>query len=358
MKYEEHKIKNLSLRKQEGTMFLKNKNDEAHMIECPKNYTLYGWKRSYFTRKLEAALIFYGASYELQRITKRNEKEIRYRAATHQIPVLHTPENWMIADTTPIVMMLDSRFLERYMFPSGEAGVLVSMLEEYFDEWVSRTSVHWRWNYEENHELLSMDATDGDINAAKELVSWGKRVCRATGVTSETQKIEAEKEYLRILAAAEKQLTQTAYLLGDRPTAVDCIFLGGLRAHFNYDPAPKKVINQSYPHTIEWCEKLANQWNGSGELADFPETTYFGRFILEEMVNTYKPFVLGNKDAIANKDKAFIATIYGEQVSYLARPYIEQSRKMIVNRINTTLTKDKKRIVKSWLSEIGLAEVF
>ncbi len=146
-------------------MFQKNKNDEKPQIKSSKynHYTLYGWDRSYFTRKLDAALIFYNASYHLERITKENQSEIRFRAATHQIPVLHTPENWMIADTTPIMIMLDPRFPDRNLFPEGPLGVLVHCLEEYFDEWIARTSVHWRWSYPENHELLSLDATDGEV---------------------------------------------------------------------------------------------------------------------------------------------------------------------------------------------------
>ena len=338
-------------------MFLKNKSDIRPDITPPDigKYILYGWEQSYFTRKLEAALVFYKASFELHALNKDNREEVRFRSATHQIPVLHTSENWMLADTTPTIMMLDSRFPERQMFPSNELGVFVHILEEYFDEWIARTSVHWRWNYKENHELLSMDATNNDPVEAKKLIEWGGKVCRATGVSSEIQKKEAENEYFRILSAAEEQLSHTKYLLGDRPTAVDCIFLGGLRAHFNFDPAPKKVINNKYPRTINWCENYADQWNGGGDLAEFPESTAFGRFILQEMVSTYKPFVLGNKEALKSQNKAFITTIYNEEVSYLARQYVEQSRQMIRHRINLQHNKES---ILSWLDRVNLLEAF
>lgn len=53
------------------------------------------------------------------------------------------------------------------MFPQGLQSVLVHIVEEYFDEWIARTMVHYRWH-------------------------------RATGVYSDRQKEAAEEEYVRI----------------------------------------------------------------------------------------------------------------------------------------------------------------
>lgn len=341
-------------------MFIPRKGDEQNTIEAPDHgtYGVYGWEQSYFTQKLLAALMFYGAPFEFVRKSKYNARELRLRSGTHQIPVLHTSENWMIADTTPILMMLDNRFPGRQLFPAGALGVLVHILEEYFDEWIARTTVHWRWSYPENHELLSMDAADGDAEEAQRIAAWGERVCRATGVASEVQKREAEAEYKRILAAAERQLGDTDYLMGDRPTAVDCIFLAGLRAHFNHDPAPRKAIHDAYPRTIAWCEQRADTWDGTGNLVAFPASTPFAQFILKEMVATYRPFALGNRSALIEHQKAFVIDMYGEDVSYLGRPYIEQSRQMIVSRIRNDISTEDHERVRAWLTEIGLDEVF
>ena len=44
-------------------MFLPNKDDKKSTLTPPAigEYIVYGWKQSYFTRKLETALTFYGA---------------------------------------------------------------------------------------------------------------------------------------------------------------------------------------------------------------------------------------------------------------------------------------------------------
>ncbi len=337
-------------------MFTPSQSDLQPKIGRPARYVVYGWQRSYFTRKLIAALHFYGADWEYQNKTTENADEIRLRSGTHQVPVLHTPENWMIADTTPLLHMLDARFPERRMFPEGPLGLLTQIVEEFFDEWIARTTVHWRWNYPENHELLSMDAAHGDPEIAEQLVTWGGKVCRATGVSSDVQKQAAESEYYRIMDAATAQLAQTSFLLGDRPTAVDCIVLAGLRAHFLFDPAPNRMLRDRYPEVVRWSEITADRWDGTGDLAPFPESTAFARFVLAEMQTTWAPFASANRTVLANGEKAFVIPMYGEDVSYLARPYIEQSRSMIVEQIRSVLDETEREGFGSWLKDQGLSE--
>ncbi len=320
-------------------------------------YIVYGGELSYFTRKLEAAMIFYGAEFTNQAKTPDLAAEIEQRSGTHQVPVLLTPENWMVADTTPLLMMLDGRFPDRRMFPAGTLGVLTHIVEEYFDEWIARTMVHYRWHYPESAEFASLRMARGNAEAAARVRAWGPRACRATGTDSKHQQQQAEAEYVRILEALEQQLGETPYALGSRPTAVDCILLGGLRAHTNMDPDPKRITS-GYPRVVAWCEGDADTWDGGGELAPFEEPTAFVQFVLEEMVNTFQPYVLANKEAQEAGTKAFHVETYGEDVSYLSRPYPELSRQMVVDRIARTSPVDERSAVTLWLEETGLSASF
>ena len=321
------------------------------------NYIVYGGELSYFTRKLEAALIFYGLDFEMLSKTPANRADVESRSGTHQVPVLQTPENWMIGDTTPLMQLLDARYPIRRMFPEGPLGVLVHVLEEYFDEWVARTMVHYRWHYPRSAEFASVRMSGGNEQAARNVREWGPRACRATGTDSEQQQRAAEAEYQRILQAMEQQLADTPYLLGHRPTALDCVVLGGLRAHTNMDPDPKELTS-GYPRVVAWSDGAADDWTGTGELAPFPESTPFARFLLEEMRETYQPYVLANRAAQAAGAKAFHAEIYGEAVSYLSRPYPERSRQMIVERIAHQLGERDRARVADWLAATNLSACF
>ena len=317
------------------------------------SYVVYGGELSYFTRKLEAACIFYGLDFEMRSKNQSDPALIEARSGTHQVPVLQTPENWMIGDTTPILHMLDGRFPERHLFPEGAMGVVVQIIEEYFDEWVARTMVHYRWHYEESAVFASQKMAEGNDEIATRMRDWGPRACRATGTDSDVQRKAAEDEYVRILEAIESQLTKTPYLLGNRPTAVDCIVLGGLRGHTNMDPDPKKVT-ANYPRVLMFSAGIADDWSGKGVLNEVFELTDFAKFALTEMSSTYQPYVMSNSEAQAAKAKAFHANIYGEDVSYLSRPYPERSRQMIIAAINDRLTKDEQVDIFALLNDFDL----
>ncbi|XOV83009.1 MAG: glutathione S-transferase N-terminal domain-containing protein [bacterium] len=320
------------------------------------DYVVYGGELSLFTRKLEAAMQFYNADFKLEAKTSDNAEVIEQRSGTHQVPVLLTPENWMISDTTPLLDLLDSRFPQRAMFPAGEMGVLVHVLEEHFDEWIARVMVHYRWHYPDSAKFAAERMANGNPEVAKRMLDWGPRACRATGTDSTQQRQAAEAEYLRIIDAAESQLKHTAFLLGDRPTALDCIVLGGLRAHTNMDPDPKKVMAQ-FPTVVDWAENRAAQWDGTGDLAPFDKPTDFAKHVLAEMASTYAPYILANRDAQRVGAKAFHVDIYDEDVSYLSRPYPEAARNMVVERISRLDTPEQSR-VQTLLRNTGLANVF
>lgn len=322
-------------------------------------YVLYGPPISLFTRKLEAALRFYGAPFRVEGKTAENAAELESRSGSHQVPVLRTPENWMLADTTPIIELLDARFPARRLVPAGPLGVLVHVVEEVLDEWFARVMVHFRWHYAENtqHTIGILLGREISLEEARThpLAQWGPRACRATGTESEHQQRAAESEYLGVLDVLEGQLANTRYALGDRPSAVDTILLGGLRAHTNADPIPdlSKVAR-----VTAWDEKGADPWDGQGELAAFPESTAFASHVIDIARDHYAAFVLGNADALASSSKAFTIETYGEEVSYLARPYPERSRRMIQHRIREQLAPAERAQVLGWLEDRGLEGCF
>ena len=158
-------------------------------------YVVYGGQISLFTRKLESALRFYGVPFRTEAKSPENGPLLEKRAATHQVPILQTPEDWMIADTTPILGLLDARFPARRLFPLGPLGVLVHIVEEILDEWIARTMVHYRWHYPENTRYVVSMILGREVSSeeARELpiAKWGPRACRATGTDSEHQREQA-----------------------------------------------------------------------------------------------------------------------------------------------------------------------
>jgi len=322
-------------------------------------YVVHGAPISLFTRKLEAALDFYGVPYERQRKGTRDGSDLEARAGTHQIPVLVTPEDWALADTSPILGVLDARFPLRRVFPAGLPGLVVHVVEEILDEWVARVMVHYRWHYAENVQDVLRFAFGVEVTVEEAVrhpvAQWGPRACRATGTERVEHQQAAEDEYLALLAALETQLALTPYALGDRPSAVDCMLLGGLRAHTNRDPIPDL---SRFARVLDWNERTGKAWDGTGDLAPLPDCTPFASHVLELGRDHYAPFLLGNARALAAGDKAFVDDTYGTPCSYLTRPYPERSRRMIHDRIRHQLDPAEREQARDWLHGAGLAACF
>lgn len=317
---------------------------------------LYGDELSLFTRKLECACLFYGVDFERRDKTRENGAYIEQRAGTHQVPVFQTPENWMLSDTTPILALLDGRHPGRELFPPGLYGAIAHILEEFFDEWVSRVMVHFRWHYPASARFAAARMSNGDPEVGEKLQAWGRRACRATGTEFPLQQRAAEDEYLEIMAAADRQLRDTPFLLGERPTAVDCCVLGGLRAHTLMDPDPRPRLS-SFTTLLDWNARRANKCVPLTQFESLDRLTPFADFALSRMRDTYQPFILANAAALSSGEKLFIAASYGNDVRYLCRPYPERSRQMVRMRIAALPERDRVAM-EAMLATYDLALAF
>lgn len=323
------------------------------------NYILYGSPQSLFTRKLQVALEFYPLDYEFRR--KRGsgiEDQLELRSGTHQIPILQTPQDWMIADTTPIIAMLDARFPRYRLFPHGFYGFVVHLLEDIFDEWISRAMLHYRWRYPASARLAAAQLANGDPDTAATIKSWGPRACRATGTESAEAGKDAEREYEFILQAMETQLQQTQYLLGPKPTALDCAALGGLQAHMLNDPDPARIM-RGYSRVSQWA---ADNSQGATpypveETPQYDLTDFVQQF-LQRTAPAYRAFMLGNQGALKQGEKSFTAMIYGRQISFLTRKYPHVSSQMLVDRMQYQLDKEDQRRAADLLAEYELTDCF
>ena len=329
---------------------------QARCRAYPMKYKIYGDELSLFTRKLECACLFYGLDFVQCEKNHENAAFIQQRAGTHQVPVLLTPENWMLSDTTPILALLDARHPGREMFPAGLYGAIVHVLEEYFDEWVSRVMVHFRWHYPARAQFAAAKMSHGEPELGEKLKDWGRRACRATGTEFPPQQRAAEVEYLELMAAADRQLHDTPFLLGARPTALDCCVLGGLRAHTLMDPDPKPRLS-SFTTLLDWNAHWANERTPSSHYSPLETLTPFAEFVLSRMRDTYQPFIRANAAALASGDKLFDAYSYGSDVRYLCRPYPERSRQMVCARI-AALPENERTTFDAMLAKYDLVTCF
>ena len=114
-------------------------------------YQLVGSEMSFFTRKLEAQLRFQQVPWRYLFKTEERKAELEARAGTHFIPLLVTPDKWLIHDTIAIGPMLSERYRERAAIPTTPLQrACCFILEDAFNHWLGRACVHSRWCYPDN----------------------------------------------------------------------------------------------------------------------------------------------------------------------------------------------------------------
>ena len=109
-------------------------------------YQLIGSEMSLFSRKLEAQLRFQRVPFQWLFKTQQRSTDLEARAGTHFIPLLQTPENWMLNDTIALGPMLNQRFNDYPVIPqTALQKASCFILEDAFNHWLGRSCVHSRW---------------------------------------------------------------------------------------------------------------------------------------------------------------------------------------------------------------------
>ena len=115
------------------------------------SYQLIGNELSFFTRKLEAQLRAQRLPWTYLYKTEERRANLESRAGTHFIPLLLTPEKWLLNDTIAIGPFLNERHHDYPVIPNTPLQrASCFILEDAFNHWLGRFCVHSRWCYPEN----------------------------------------------------------------------------------------------------------------------------------------------------------------------------------------------------------------
>ena len=133
----------------------------------PGEYTLIGNELSFFTRKLEAQLRFQQIPWHYQFKTEARREELEAKAGTHFIPLLSTPDRWLLQDTISIGPFLNERFSAMPVIPDTPLQrALCFILEDAFNHWLGRVCVHSRWCYPDTTSPRAPMRSEGDRNVS------------------------------------------------------------------------------------------------------------------------------------------------------------------------------------------------
>ncbi len=278
------------------------------------DYRLVGNELSLFTRKLEAQLRFQRLPWRWHFKTQERTPELEARAGTHFIPLLETPDGWLIHDTIAIGPMLSQRYPEYAVLPETPLQrASTFILEDFFNHWLGRSCVHSRWCYPDNvdwvgqrmaanmlldrsiDEPLSPQEQEQFAGMGQMLYQgFGKNACEYNGVQAE-QAEGVKADFALMLEALDQHFKHNDFLLGSHPCLADFALAGASKAHYITDPEPLSWLGKYRDMLVGYTERFysdepieVGEWPADDQV---PGTL---TVILDYIQRSYLPFASAN----------------------------------------------------------------
>jgi len=200
------------------------------------------------------------------------------------IPVVKTPDDQYLQDTSNIIDTLETAFPDRSVMPDSPRQRLASLLLElYGDEWLLIPAMHYRWN----HDNFPFIFDEFGRTLFPRLPAFVRRILGKRigarfrgflpflGITDNTHAAIENWYEDDLLPTLNRHFADHDFLLGGRPSIGDFGFMGPLYAHLYRDPYAGSLMKRDAPHVAAWVERMNQPADHYGDwLADdeIPET--------------------------------------------------------------------------------------
>lgn len=228
-------------------------------------------------------------------------------------PKLIFPDDSVMNDSTFLIRELEIRYQGRSVMPrDGALAFLVTLFEDYCDEWVTKAMFHYRWTYDIENASFGIGSSVGfsaGIEKVQELAAaFGKRQVGRLGLVGSNPStgpvIEQSFERLCTLLGDHFE-AGFDFLFGSRPSAADFALYGQLHPMINLDPeTSRRVFNASrtlwfWYHSMKDLSghSIKHESEGWLEPTQFPPTLLA---LFQEAGRLYAPFLLANAQAVAS----------------------------------------------------------
>lgn len=248
-----------------------------------KPCVLYGAEISYFTGKVRAYLRWKHIDYREVPADAAVFKEIILpRVGFPVIPVLITPDDVCLQDSTDIIDALEARHGGPPVYPDSPRQRLAALLlETYGDEWLVIPAMHYRWHHNRDWAMQAFGALSAPGASPQQQLEIGRR--RAEPFAGAAVLLGAEPHmhaaieasYEALLRDLSAHFERHPFLFGSRPSIGDFGLIGPLYAHQYRDPKSGEHMRRVAPRVAEWVERMMSPAPLQGEfLADdaLPET--------------------------------------------------------------------------------------
>jgi glutathione S-transferase len=301
-------------------------------------YRIYGVELSPFSVKIRS--FFRYKQIPHQWIVRNADTMADYQkyAKIPIIPLVVTPDEKGLQDSTPIMDSMEELFPDLSTHPSDPVANFVSLLlEEFGDEWGNKWMFHLRWAREEDRlsaagRIASTMAPKGNEEAR--IAIRGQIIERMTGRvyfvgSNEVTAPQIEQSFLDAIAQLDTHLAERPYLFGGRPAFGDFGLWGQIYNAWT-DPTAAAWIEASAPNVLDWIHRMLNP-RAEGEFESWASlASTLEPFLAEQVGALFCPWTVANAAAMASGEEEFSVELNGK--TFTQQPQKYHAKSLVVIR--------------------------
>ena len=327
------------------------------------SYRLFGVETSPYTTKVRSYLRYKKLPFDWTAKTFGTDEEFRALSTSDALPMLVSPKGGVAHDSSLILFRLEATRKPPTATPQDPAcRALVSLLEDYADEWLSKVMFHFRWGSAKAAKASAArqaeeffagydveNLKDIEKSIAKSMTSRLKVI----GITKKTVPV-LEASFERFITLLNAHLEHHLFLFGGHPSIADFALAGQL-IQMSMDEKPAAMMKEKAPFVTAWCEFMEDPRPGAAfESLDTVQDTLLP-LIRDEVVPTYLTWINANNESIGKKRKTVTVALPDGEFKQSVQHHTARSFEYVTAAFSKVAETDA---FAAFMKEAGLAETF
>ena len=337
-----------------------------------QHYRIWQDRTSPFSHKVIAYFNYKGVPYKILQNNFEASTEILPRLVGQSIiPVVLTPDEEILQDSTPIIEWFEQRFTDKPVVPEDpRLAFFMWLVEDFADEYMPRIHMHTRWGNEQNRRTISHRIGRGACYATPNMAIkdvaaiMGDRqpgFDKHLGLTDEVRS-SMDQQILDLLAILEEHFLHHQFLFGFRPSLADFALYGTMKVHLYNDPNSNETLEIHGPRTCNWLDTISNFGDTRGCMGQAAFSDWMNLDegvpatlieLLKFVAKTYLPLAKGGVQASKAGEKRFESEVYGVKATFSTHQYRVWSYEQVQKR-HAALSDDDTAFVDRVLTEAAV----
>jgi len=281
-------------------------------------YRIFGGGISPYSVKVRSYFRYKGIPHEWIVRDTNTMAEYKKYAKLPIVPLVVTPEDDGMQDSTPIIEKMEARVPEPSIHPDdGTLRFLSELIEEFGDEWGNKWIFHYRWARDADKRSATErivaggfpDASDEERQKLAEDIR--ERMSGRGWVVGSNEKTAPliEDSFEDSIQLIEEHLANRSYLFGERPSLADF----GLAAQIyqaSTDPTAGAILSSGHDAICRWFDKMLDP-KAEGEFETWSSLEPTLAPILKIQVRPFLLWSAANAAALASETEEFTVDLDG-----------------------------------------------